>query len=36
MGEIIEDMLKKAGPSAPAKPASGAKKKSTKAVKKAG
>jgi protein-disulfide isomerase len=36
MGEIIQDMLKKAGPSAPAKPASGAKKKSTKAVKKAG
>lgn len=34
MGEIIEDMLKKAGPADPAKPASGAKKKSTKTVKK--
>lgn len=35
MGEIIQDMLKKAGPSAPAKPASGVKKKA-RVVKKAG
>ncbi len=35
MGEIIDDMLKKAGPAAPTKPAAGAKKKTTKTVKKA-